>query len=173
MSPGVDLISEVKARYSVRASQPSQNEFSHCDRRGTSLRQADMLVGLEHRRSWGRYLSETVLGPHFASGGCKHYFSTRVRGFSCRIKKRRRGTAASGCWQLVRADGSFRTSPIACPPFALLQKLMKLPVEAIGNPMRSRSIDLPQGTLDLLILRTELPRRSRVATRLTLPGCVA
>ena len=39
-------------------------------------------------------------------------------------------------------------------PLVLLQQLMYLLVEVIGEPLPSRSIDLPQGTLDLLILRT-------------------
>jgi PadR family transcriptional regulator, regulatory protein PadR len=39
-------------------------------------------------------------------------------------------------------------------PLALLQQLVYILVEATGERMPSRSIDLPQGTLDLLILRT-------------------
>ena len=49
--------------------------------------------------------------------------------------------------------------PLFCrlaSPLALLQQLIYFLVEVIGEgtPMPSRSIDLPQGTLDLLILRT-------------------
>ncbi len=39
-------------------------------------------------------------------------------------------------------------------PLALLQEKRYLPVEAVGEQMTERRIDLPQGTLDLLILRT-------------------
>ena len=39
-------------------------------------------------------------------------------------------------------------------PLALLQEKRTLPVEAAGEQMTDRRIDLPQGTLDLLILRT-------------------
>jgi PadR family transcriptional regulator PadR len=47
---------------------------------------------------------------------------------------------------LVRAKWKF--------PLALLQEKRYLPVEAVGEQMTERRIDLPQGTLDLLILRT-------------------
>jgi PadR family transcriptional regulator PadR len=39
-------------------------------------------------------------------------------------------------------------------PLALLQEFLYLPVEVKGECLPPRRIDLPQGTLDLLILRT-------------------
>ena len=47
--------------------------------------------------------------------------------------------------------------PCSCKwkfPLALLQEKRYFPVEAAGEQMADRRIDLPQGTLDLLILRT-------------------
>ena len=49
------------------------------------------------------------------------------------------------------ATSATYRSRVFCP-LALLEQLVVLLVEAIGETMPSRSIDLPQGTLDLLIL---------------------
>lgn len=74
----------------------------------------------------------------------------------CRRTNRRAPAARSGPVPMVTQSGRSELRPIRHTPLALLHKPLYAFVEAEGERLTGR-IELPQGTLDLLILRTLLP----------------